>query len=92
MVVLGVLRCRARDVSYEFYFAGIAQLGEPAIAEALLRPGERHVRMTWLVLGVLRCRARDGSDKFIFAGIAQLVEQGFCKPQVGSSNLSAGTK
>ena len=25
------------------------------------------------------------------AGIAQLVEQGFCKPQVGSSNLSAGT-
>ena len=25
------------------------------------------------------------------AGIAQLVEQGFCKPQVGSSSLSAST-
>ena len=25
------------------------------------------------------------------AGLAQLVEQGFCKPQVGSSSLSAST-
>jgi hypothetical protein len=43
------------------------------------------------VLGERRCGARDGSDHLVFAGIAQLVEQGFCKPQVGSSNLSAGT-
>ena len=38
---------RARDGSDNFNIAGIAQLGEPATAEALLRPGERHVRMTW---------------------------------------------
>ena len=70
--------CRARDGSDNFDFAGIAQLGEPARAEALLRPGERHVRMTWLAFRVQWCRARDGSDNFDFAGIAQLVEQLIC--------------
>ncbi len=75
---LGVLHRRARDGSENLIKAGIAQLGEPAAAEAALRPGERHVRMTWPGLEVLRRRARDGSENLIKAGIAQLVEQLIC--------------
>ena len=35
--------------------------------------------------------AWDRQEELVNAGIAQLVEQGFCKPQVGSSNLPAST-
>ena len=42
------------------FFAHIAQLGEPAKAEAQLRPGERRDRRSRPVMRERQLRARDG--------------------------------